>query len=96
MNLIFELISILLCGHNKQFIVNYNKPICSNCQHFITGPVPARIELGKCNKFGTMDLVSGTVNYRFAENCRNRDEYCGEKGYYFVERNVSNENNSLI
>ena len=88
---IVKLLSMLLFGHNKHLIINSDMPICNNCKHIITHDSYGRLLLGKCNIFGTMNLVTGTVDYKYADTCRSFDMYCGEKGKYFVPKDASQD-----
>ena len=40
---------------------------------------------GKCQKFGRKNIVSGKINYNFADVCRTDEFKCGFNGKYFVE-----------
>ena len=69
----------------KGFIRNKELPICSNCVHFIEhtnnypyDPIPSNAQYGKCNKFGEVNFVSGTIEYDLATDCRLNINKCGD------------------
>jgi hypothetical protein len=73
----------------KQFIINSKVPICKNCVYF--KPYDAKFyDLGKCTKFGTMDIFSGIIEYKYAYNCRTRNDLCSFNGTYYEERKHPN------
>ena len=64
-----------------------NNPACYDCVHFkkwsiFSGRVSA--DLGKCNKFGTKDVVSGFIYNDNATQCRDDDKKCGKGGEHFA------------
>jgi hypothetical protein len=64
-----------------QFIKNAKVPVCFDCAYFIQG------KIGKCDKFGEKDVVSGRVTYVSAETSRLIDNMCSRKGIYFEKKN---------
>jgi hypothetical protein len=96
----YKLINFLILNNKfstgKIFIRNKELPICSKCLHFIEhtnnypyDPVPSNDKYGRCNKFGEMDMVTGTINYDLASNCRLNDSKCGKFGSEYNERTES-------
>ena len=67
------------------YIKNLNYPACINCVHF-TQNEQLNVDYAKCKKFGRMDLVSGEIKYDYASLCRNFDDKCGEKGFFYEEK----------
>ena len=68
----------------KIFIKNTELPICSSCLHFIEhtnnypyDSIPSNEQYGKCKKFGEVNLVTGVIEYDFANNCRLNNTKCG-------------------
>lgn len=62
-------------------IKNDKSNVCANCIHFIPWNTDPKVyEYGKCRKFGNRDLVSGLINYNYADICRNNEDYCGKSG----------------
>ena len=82
----YKLIYFLILNYSteKIFIRNKALPICSNCLHFIedTNNYP----YGRCNKFGEVDMVTGTIKYDLASSCRLNDSKCGKFGSEFTEK----------
>jgi hypothetical protein len=64
----------------KTFIKNFDLPVCKDCIHFLK-PVHSDTYLGKCKLFGTKDIITGQINYEYAEHCRNTDK-CSKNGTY--------------
>lgn len=91
--LIYFLILNRNCSTEKIFIRNKALPICSNCLHFIEHtnnypyePIPSNERYGRCNKFGEVDMVTGTIKYDLASSCRLNDSKCGKFGSEFTEK----------
>ena len=64
-------------------IKNLQYPICANCINFIGhtnnypyDPIPENI-YGKCKKFGDVNIVTGDIQYDFAQMCRKDDKNAG-------------------
>jgi hypothetical protein len=75
----------------KQFIINSKVPICKNCVYFKPYKNDEKIyDLGKCTKFGKMDILSGIIEYNYAYNCRISNHLCSFKGTYYEERKHPN------
>jgi len=73
----------------KQFIINSKVPICKNCVYF--KPYNDKIfHLGKCTKFGKMDILSGIIEYNYAYTCRISNDLCSFNGTYYEERKHPN------
>jgi len=77
----------------KTFIKNAEFPICTNCVHFIEhknndplDPVNNDKKYGRCKKFGQVEVVSGFIEYDFAEYCRKDSNKCGKSGTEFIEK----------
>lgn len=75
------------------FIRNQKLPICSNCIHFIEHknnypyePLPSDSLYGKCNQFGEVNIVTGIVEYDFANMCRDNINKCGKYGSHFAPK----------
>lgn len=69
-----------------QFIQNSNVPLCKNCVYFKAYRNPEFYDLGKCTKFGKMDIISGEILYQYAYTSRNDKDLCSFNGTYFEER----------
>jgi len=81
----------------KQFIKNFNVPICKNCVYFRPYKNDVKFyDLGKCTKFGKMDIISGIIEYNYAFNCRTSEDLCSFNGSFFEERKHSNITLSII
>ena len=60
----------IVANNKNRFIKNGDLKICKNCKHFLEGTY-ATAQIGKCGKFGTMDLVDGEIYHYYADMCRN-------------------------
>ena len=79
-NIIRKITFVPLTAETKNF------PICKDCKFFISDK---NISIGKCKKFGSLELVTGEIEYKFAAVCRtntNTTNGCGEKGLLFLPR----------
>jgi len=75
----------------KQFIINSKVPICKNCVYFKPYKNDKKFyDLGKCTKFGKMDILSGIIEYKYASSCRTSDDLCSFNGTYYEERKHPN------
>lgn len=65
-------------------IKNYNKPICAECMYYIKNKgISSLFDFGKCKKFGVKNIVTGKINYKYAEICRDYEHLCGINGNYY-------------
>lgn len=53
---------------------------------FYTLPGKKKYDLGKCEKFGSKNVVSGEITHVYAESCRIDTEQCGKTGKYFEKK----------
>ena len=92
----YKLINFLIlnrnCSTGKIFIRNRDLSICSNCLYFIEhtnnypyDPHPSDEQYGRCKKFGEVSLITGTIQYDLARNCRLNASKCGNLGLPTVE-----------
>jgi hypothetical protein len=79
----------------KIFIRNKELPICSKCLFFIEhtnnypyDPIPSDERYGRCKKFGEVNMITGSIDYDLASNCRLNDGKCGKIGSEFTEKKV--------
>ena len=83
----YRIPSLLFSSSNKeQLIKNANVNPCVNCVYY----KPPRFrkfvsEFSKCEKFGEKNIITGEINYTYADSCRNNEGKCGIIGKYFVE-----------
>lgn len=84
--ILFNLFMSLFSMETKRFIENSNVPLCKNCVYFKPYKHPEHYDLGRCTKFGKMDIISGNIDYEYAYQCRNNEKCCGFNGTYFEER----------
>jgi hypothetical protein len=76
------------------FMNNLKLPICINCKYFMKNITdypppygdPPKDENGKCSKFRSINLVSGSVEYDLAIINRNAELKCGKSGTYFSKK----------
>jgi len=72
--------------NSENLIKNINIPSCKNCIHFKPYVnTDYYNELSKCQKFGKKDIISGKINYDYADNCRKDENKCGNEAKYFVK-----------
>lgn len=57
-------------------------PICSNCLYFID----SYYRRNRCRKFGKLYLITGAIEYDFAEDCRRDVHKCGKVGLEYREK----------
>ena len=70
-------------------ICNIDTPVCKSCRHFIPTDYDVNSRLGKCDMFGTKDIITGDCSLDYAETCRNDEAKCGHEGkYYELEKNL--------
>jgi len=82
---------------NKQFITNSKVPICKNCVYFKPCKYDEKFyDLGKCRKFGKMDILSGIIEYKYAYDCRTSNDLCSFNGTYYEERKHPNITLSIL
>ena len=75
----------------NQFIINFKVPICKKCVYFKPYKFDGKcFDLGRCTKFGHMDIVSGIIEYKYASNCRTDKNLCSFNGTYYEERKHEN------
>ncbi len=67
--------------------------ICVNCVNYIRykhenpyDELYGKYIYGKCARFGSQNLVTGTMEYEFADICRKYDAKCGAKGLHFLSK----------
>lgn len=72
---------------------NLKYPVCFNCAHFIEyknnypyDALPDSKEFGKCKMFGEIDLITGTIEYDYAKNCRQDTKKCGINASCYEEK----------
>jgi hypothetical protein len=77
----------------KYPIRNTNFPSCINCTHFIehTNLYPydsptSDKDYGRCKKFGEINLITGSIEYDFAKDCRYNENKCGKSGSEYKEK----------
>jgi hypothetical protein len=65
--------------------------ICINCVNYIEhkyknpyDEIYSTFTMGKCARFGSQNLVTGTMDYEFADVCRKDKTKCGPKGLHFI------------
>jgi hypothetical protein len=72
------------------FIRNKELPICSTCVQFIEhtnnypyDPIPCNKQ-GRCKKFGEVNMITGAIEYDFANDCRFNENKCGKFGSEYI------------
>lgn len=67
-------------------IKNNNLPICKNCIYFIQYKHQNQGHLDRCAYFGEKNIISGEINYDFADHCRLDENRCGINATYFQKK----------
>ena len=66
-----------------------NKPInlCKDCKYFQINHLNVSL-YSKCNhpKLSAVNIVSGDIEYKYADLARDSDRYCGAAGKYFEHK----------
>jgi len=68
----------------RQIIKNVDSFICKDCAYFRERK--GSLVSGKCIKFGEKNIVTGIINYSYANEVRGNDDLCGKRGVYYVAR----------
>lgn len=90
---------LYLIGKSHQYqpiIKNNDVPICKNCIYFENCKSTKNYDLGKCTKFGKINIISGNIEYDYAFAMRNSEDHCGKKGLYFEEKKYLEIINNII
>lgn len=66
-------------------IRNLKYPACVNCVNFVSDH-PTNHVYAKCKRFGSMDIVTGSIIYDFARLCRENESKCGLNGKLYEEK----------
>jgi len=78
---------IFLLQPNNYFIKNSEYPICKNCVFFKKDDkFPDDLILGKCLLFGKQNIISGEINYEYADIIRKDKDLCNIKGKFYKRK----------
>jgi len=87
----------------KLFIRNKEFPVCSNCLYYIEhtnnypyDSLPDNKKHGKCKKFGEVNIITGVIEYDFANDCRNNMNKCGKNALEYTYKQNQNKSNDII
>ena len=73
-----------MCMGPSSMITNMDLPSCINCKFFKPSLYSDyESSLGKCEKFGTKNIITDEIVYDFADECRNNEKKCGMIGAKF-------------
>jgi hypothetical protein len=77
---------LLSMTNSEKIIRNIDIPSCRNCIYFKPNNY-GRFEtsLGKCEKFGTKNIITNEIRHDYADFVRNDESKCGITGKYFEE-----------
>ena len=84
----------VLFSTKKTFVKNIFLPVCIECVHFIKYTPTTHIyentisRFSQCKMFGVKDLIDGKIKYDFASFTREDNSKCGEKGVFFVAKQI--------
>lgn len=73
--------------HFDKIIKNANLPVCQNCIYY-KNTIINTPEFSKCSKFGTKNIITGKVNYSYADLSRGDELLCGHKGKHFTQVSI--------
>ena len=78
--------------NGRKMIRNIDINACKDCIYFKSSLFSSISDgLGKCEKFGTKNIISNEITYEYADLCRKDEDKCGEKGKYFEPENEVNK-----
>lgn len=86
---LFYLYSLMSFIFKDPNIINGDLPTCSRCIHYrpdFLFFLPVNNHFGKCSKFGEKDIITGKINYIYADYIRNDENKCGINGRMFEPR----------
>ena len=74
------------------YIKHFSFPICKDCvyhrpQHEKLDPFKSG-DQDKCLKYGEKNVVTGEINYQYADFVRKQDLQCGLKGKHFIQKKI--------
>ena len=74
------------------YIKHFSLPVCKDCvyhrpQHEKLDPFKSG-DQDKCLKYGEKNVVTGYINYQYADFVRKQDLQCGLKGKHFIQKKV--------
>jgi hypothetical protein len=99
--------SRVLAQRNLQFknernvyIKYFSLPTCKDCVYYRsheekTDPFKSGSQ-DKCLKYGEKNVVTGEINYQYADFVRKQDLQCGIAGKHFVQKKPQNETPLLV
>jgi hypothetical protein len=74
-----------------KFILNSGLPECCKCKHFIPyNSKELNYTLGKCRIYGQKNIVSGEIEYEFADHCRQNIGQCTKHGFHYEAKDLHN------
>ena len=89
---ILKLLFLFTSVNCNKIIKNENIQSCRNCVHFKPSLKVLDDDFssfGKCDKFGSKDIISGKITDYYADYCRNNEDKCGHDGKYWeIEKNL--------
>ena len=68
----------------RSCINNLQYPKCIKCKHFLSVKPHFR-GMSKCYNYGTSNIVTGEIDYDFADTCRNDSDRCGLEAKDFIK-----------
>ena len=72
--------------HAAKRIIRYNNlPTCYSCI-FYKEKITNNVKEHLCRKFGTKNIITGTITYSNVVESRFDNEKCGEKGEHYMEK----------
>jgi hypothetical protein len=92
LNLFSFVLSCSFLIERVKIIKNGNIPSCKNCIYFRPEWYSDEFSgsFAKCEKFGEKNIISGEINYEYADLCRKDESKCGHEATYFEKEKFIN------
>lgn len=78
-------LSLLSMTYSTKIIKNISVPACKNCVHYIPNTSSGKFatDFGTCAKFGSKNILTDVITYKYIDSCRNNNTLCGIDGVHF-------------
>lgn len=89
---IFKQRSLTKGPERDVYIKNFRLPTCRECVYYKPGSKeedPFKISnWDKCMKYGEKNVVTGEINYQYADFVRKQESQCGLSGKHFLQKKL--------
>jgi hypothetical protein len=74
------------------YIKHFSLPVCKDCVYHVSklgknDPFKSG-DQNKCLKYGEKNVVTGEINYQYADIVRKQDLQCGLTGKHFIQKKL--------